>query len=233
MNERIWERLGAASGLVAAVVLVVGILLPPLPTTVAGADALRIALYFAENRVAIQVAVLLVTLAAVVFLWFVAHLRHVLQRAEGGEEAFSPIVLLTGGSLALATMFSMVPAAALASLTPQPQALSAPIVLALYALHQVSAGAIGLLIALFAITTGVAMVRREVTGPWLGWLGLAVALIGLVGGVAAFFDTGAFTMVVMFVAGLAFAVWVGAASATMFYRPEVDRAAAAGTAFAH
>jgi hypothetical protein len=37
----------------------------------------------------------------------------------------------------------------------------------------------------------------------------------------------------MFVVGIAFAVWIAVASATMLYRPEVDRGGVAGTAFTH
>lgn len=234
MNERTWERLGAASGLLAAVLLLVGILLIPLPVTVGlGGDPLLTASYFAENRLRIQLVVLLATLAAVVFLWFVGHLRHLLQRAEGGVEAFSPVVLLAGASLAVATMFAMVPAGVLASLTQRTAALNGPTVYALYGLHQQSIGALGLLVALFTATAGAAMVRREITGPWLGWLGLVVAVIGVVGAVTVFFDPGALMTVLMLVVGIAFALWVGVASVVMLARPEVDRAGATRAVFAH
>lgn len=232
MNERLWERLGAGSGLFAAVVLLVGMLLVPMPVGLAD-DPLAIASYFAENRVEIQVAVLLVSMGAVVSLWFVAHLRHVLQRAEGGEEAFAPVILLAGASLAVATMFAMIPAAVLAALTTRTASLNGPAVLTLHTLHQQAGGAIGLLIALFAATAGAAMVRREITGPWLGWLGFLVAALGLVAAVTVFFDAGVLMTVLMFAAGIAFVVWIGVASVVMVTRPEVDRAGAARTAFAH
>lgn len=232
MNERTWERLGAGSGLLAAVVLLAGMLLVPMPLGMAN-DPLAIATYFAEYRVQIQIAVLLVSLGAVVSLWFVAHLRHVLQRAEGGEEAFAPVVLLAGASLAVVTMLAMVPAAVLAALTTRMASLNGPTVFALYTLHEQAGGAIGLLIALFAATAGAAMVRREITSPWLGWLGVVVAVIGLAAAVAVFFDAGVLMTVLMLAAGLALIVWIGATSLVMVTRPEVDRAGAARTAFAH
>ncbi|MDI2030254.1 DUF4386 family protein [Saccharopolyspora sp. TS4A08] len=232
MNERIWERLGAGSGLLAAVALLVGMLLVPMPVGLAE-DPLAIATYFAEHRVAIQIAVLLVSLGAVVALWFVAHLRHVLQRAEGGEEAFAPVVLLAGASLAVAALFAMVPAAVLAVLTTRTASLNGPAVLTLYTLHQQAGGAIGLLIALFAATAGAAMVRREITGPWLGWVGVLVAVLGLAAAISVFFDAGMLMTVLMFAAGLAFVLWIGAVSVVMVTRPEVDRARAARTVFAH
>ncbi|MFC4111043.1 hypothetical protein [Nonomuraea zeae] len=40
--------------------------------------------YFDERRMAVLTSSLLVTLAVMAFLWFTAHLRHVLQRAERG-----------------------------------------------------------------------------------------------------------------------------------------------------
>ncbi|WP_030925881.1 hypothetical protein [Streptosporangium amethystogenes] len=92
MNERTWERLGAASGLVAAVLLLAGLLVAP------GALALdvRPGMMIAFVRPALLTTTLLITLGAVAFMWFVAHLRHVLQRAEKGAEAFSPVVLASG-----------------------------------------------------------------------------------------------------------------------------------------
>ena len=41
--------------------------------------------------------------------------------------------------------------------------------------------ALALLIALFTGAAGLAMVRRDLAGRWLGWFGLVVAVIGLFG----------------------------------------------------
>jgi hypothetical protein len=231
MNERKWERLGAAGGLASALLLLVGLAVTSVPRGLGG-DAAAIARYFGDNRLAVRFTALLVTAGAVMLLWFVGHLRHLLQRAEGGAEAFSPVVFVAGASLATMISFSVLPAVALAALTQRPEPIARSAVYALYDVHALSVGPIGLLAALFTATAGAAMVRREIAGPWLGWLGLAVAVVGVVCGVAAFFATGPVLTAMMYVIGIVFALWVGAASLVMLARPEVDRAAAPRAVFA-
>jgi hypothetical protein len=231
MNERAWERAGAASGLVAAVLLLVSMFLnlgaPP------GDEPVLTFFYVAAHREMVLLAALLATLAAVVFLWFVGHLRHLLQRAEGGAEAFSPVVFAAGVGLSILTMLSMLSVTTLASLSRNLETASAATVYLLSELHRLSLGPLGLLVALFAATVGGAMVRRELLAPWVGWFGFVVALIGLVAGVTAFYVTGPFVMIAAMVTGIAFAVWIGDAAVLMLYRPEVDRAPTPGAAFAH
>ncbi|MGW3469607.1 hypothetical protein ACWDKQ_14305 [Saccharopolyspora sp. NPDC000995] len=231
MNERAWERAGAASGLAAAVLLLASLFLNPSAPT--GEEPVLTFFYVAANRVTVSLAALFGTLAAVVFLWFVGHLRHLLQRAEGGTEAFSPVVFAAGVVLSTATVLSMLPVIALASMSRDVTTASQSSVFVLSELHRLSLGPIGLLVALFAATTGAAMVRRELLAPWVGWFGFVVALIGLIAGVTAFFLTGPFIMVAAMVTGVVFAVWIGDAAVLMLYRPEVDRVRTVGTAFAH
>ncbi|WP_431920993.1 hypothetical protein [Nonomuraea jabiensis] len=231
MNERTWERLGAASGLVAAVLLLAGLLVAP------GALALdaRPGMMIAFIRPAVLTATLLITLGAVAFMWFVAHLRHVLQRAEKGAEAFSPVVLVSGVSLATMTALAMVPLTVLATLATRPAGLGEiEVARALYAVHQLSLGPIGLIAALFAVSAGTAMVRREIAGPWLGWLGVLVAVIGLIAGIGSFFAAAPGVIVLLaYVLGIAFALWIAAASIMMLVRPEVERTRAPREVFAH
>ncbi|MEV0698939.1 hypothetical protein AB0I53_13620 [Saccharopolyspora sp. NPDC050389] len=231
MNERAWERAGAASGLLAAVLLLVSLFLNPSAPT--GEEPVLTFFYVAGHQGTVLLAALLATLAAVVFLWFVGHLRHLLQRAEGGAEAFSPVVFAAGVVLSMTTVVSMLPVTALASMSRDISTASGSAVFALSELHRLALGPLGLLVALFAGTTGAAMVRREVLGPWVGWFGFAVAAIGLIAGVTAFYVTGPFVTVAAMVTGIVFAVWIGDAAILMLYRPEVDRAEVPGTAFAH
>ncbi|MFI0467288.1 hypothetical protein ACH347_24695 [Saccharopolyspora sp. 5N102] len=231
MNERAWERAGAASGLVAAVLLLASLFLNPTAPT--GDEPVLTFFYVAGNRATVVLAALLATLAAVVFLWFVGHLRHLLQRAEGGAEAFSPVVFAAGVVLSAMTMLSMLPVTALASMSRDISTASGSAVFVLSELHRLALGPLGLLVALFAATTGAAMVRREVLGPWVGWFGFAVAAIGLIAGVTAFYASGPFVTIAAMVTGIVFAVWIGDAAVLMLYRPEVDRVEVPGTAFAH
>jgi hypothetical protein len=237
MNERSWERFGAASGLLSAILLAAGVLVVP-PMRGLSVTPMTINTYFADNATRVSVSALLVTLAAVVFLWFVGHLRHVLQRAEGGAEAFSPIVFAAGVTLAAVAILAMVPAGALAFLARSPEGMmmgAGAVSSALYGTHLLSGAATEFLIALFAGTAGIAMVRRELAGPWLGWLGLPVALIGLVAGISTYLTTAVptFTVVMGYLTFATFILWVGTASIVMLYRPEVERTPTARTVFAH
>lgn len=233
MKERSWERASAASGLATAVLLLLAfIMVPNAPGLDAGAGS--ILRYLDERRTAVLTASLFVTLAVVAFLWFTAHLRHVLQRAEKGAEAFSPVVLVSGASLATICALSIVPLAALATLTAPPLRLGEiETVRVLYAVHQLSLGPMGLLVALFAASAGAAMVRREMAGPWLGWLGMVVAVVGLISGVGSFLAPTGTMMILGYVVGIAFALWIAAASIVMLVRPEVERASSVRGVFAH
>jgi hypothetical protein len=231
MNERAWERAGAISGLVAAVLLLVSLFLNLLPPS--SDEPILTFFYVAANRGTVLLSALLGTVAGVVFLWFVGHLRHLLQRAEGGAEAFSPVVFGAGVSLATVLMLSMLPIMTLVSLSQNVESASQSMVFVLAEFHRLSLGAFGLLVALFAATAGAAMVRRELMAPWLGWFGLVVGLIGLVAGVTTFYMPTVFVMIAAAVLDVVFALWIAVVSVLMAYRPEIDRAPATGTAFAH
>ena len=79
------------------------------------------------------------------------------------------------------------------------------------------------------------MVRKELVGPWLGWVGLGVAALGWASGSAGFYMTtySAFWTGFAIVAILGFVAWVLAASVVMLRRPEVERAVSWEPVFAH
>jgi hypothetical protein len=174
MIERNWERLGAGAGLVSAFMLLLGMLITPPGV---GANTASIARYYSENGTSVRPAALLITISGVLLLRFVAHLRHLLQRAEGGVEAFSPMVLVAGVSLAMLLIISVLPTAALAVLAGRAEPVGAGLLI-LYHVHGLFLGTLGLVGAMFTATAGAAMVRREMVGPWLGWLGVAAAVVG-------------------------------------------------------
>lgn len=234
MNERMWERIGAASGLLSAALLAAAVLV--LPSTGGVGSTAAIIRYFADYSVQVRVSLLLVLLAMVVFLWFVGHLRHVLQRAEGGAEAFSPVVLGAGVALSAVGLLSVVPGGALAYLAQGPQSMMAgDVARSLIGARMFSGAALELLIALFTGAAGLAMVRRELAGRWLGWFGLAVAVIGLIAGVATAMTitVSTFAAVMSLLTFATFVLWLATASVVMVVRPEVERTPAERSVFAH
>jgi len=88
---------------------------------------------------------------------------------------------------------------------------------------------------LFVVAGAFAMVRKELVGQWLGWVGLGVAALDWASGAAGFYVTkySPFWTGFTIVATLALVAWVLAASVVMLRRPEVERAAAWDPVFAH
>ncbi|MFC4111044.1 hypothetical protein [Nonomuraea zeae] len=138
------------------------------------------------------------------------------------------MVLVSGVSLATVCALSVVPLAALATLTASPvRPADLEAARVLYTVHLLSLGPISLLVALFAVSAGAAMVRREMAGPWLGWLGMIVAVLCLIAGIGSFLVAPFGPVLVLaYATGIFFAVWIAAASITMLVRPEVDRPSA-------
>src|SRR5436309_3084489 len=94
MDERRWERIGAASGIVAALFLIVpGFAAPPPPHV--DASVTKWVSYVADHRRAMLGQQVFGILGVIALVWFVAHLRHVLDRSEGHAEAFSSVVLVS------------------------------------------------------------------------------------------------------------------------------------------
>jgi|SRR5581483_296436 len=103
----------------------------------------KISAYIAGHRSAILASQVLAAFAAAFFLWFVGHLRHVLERAEGGVEALSPLVTISGTALAALGVLSVVPYSVLALMAVQPEGLKdASLVRMLSDMNQVLGGGV-------------------------------------------------------------------------------------------
>src|SRR5438128_198809 len=113
MDESRWERYGAGAGITFVVLLVVGLFIAPQPPHV-DASVAKIASYFADHSKAVLASGMFGTLSVLAFVWFLGHLRHVLQRAEGGAEALSPVVFTAGTALAALAVISALPMTLLA-----------------------------------------------------------------------------------------------------------------------
>jgi hypothetical protein len=235
MNERTWERYGAGSGIVFFVLLLASVIVAPLPPSVT-ASASEITSYFNDNRASVLLSGILGSLAAMALLWFVGHLRHVLQRAEGGAEKFSPMVYGTGLMIATLGLLGALPGTMLAFMADQSGATgNAPLMIALNDATQIIFAMLAIPAALFLGTAGWAMVRGELARPWLGWLGMVIGVISLAGGIAGFYATSAsqLALVGAFAGGIGLGLWVAIAGGVMLYQPEVERAAAGRAIFAH
>jgi hypothetical protein len=235
MDESRWERSGATAGIVFFVLLAASVLVAPTPPHI-DATTTRIATYFNDHRTAIISSNLLWILAGVAFVWFLGHLRHVLQRAEGGMEALSPVVFGSGVALVAAGGIAVVPVSTLALMARSQEGLTNPsVVRMLYDMRLMADPGLALAAALFVLAGSLAMVRKELVSPALGWVGMIVAAVDAIGGVATLYQTryNSFWFAYQWVALFAFGVWILAASAAMVTRPEVERATARQPVFTH
>jgi Domain of unknown function (DUF4386) len=234
MNERMWARFGASMGIAWFGLGLASVLVVPRPPGIDESTS-TIAAYFNANHGRIPLSAILGALAGVAFLWFAGHLRRLLQRVDGAE-AFSSIVFASGVVFAVFTALRPLPYATLAMLSQQSEAGSTGAVTrALYDVHTLFDGVIGVMAALFFATAGIAITRGELARPWLGWFGLLAAVVALAGGIARFYTTSASALA----EGLGLAsiitvgLWLLIASFVMWSRPEVDRTASVRTVLTH
>ena len=235
MDENHWERYGAAAGVAFAVLVLVSYFMVPSPPHV-NAGFRKIGDYYANNRRTILTSSLVGTFGALAFIWFLGHLRHVLQRAEGGVEALSPIVFGAGITTVVIGMLGALPGAVLA-FSAHEEAINsnAGIVRMLFDMNTIMGSLLYLTAGLFAAAAGLAMVRKELAGPWLGWVGLAVAGLDWLSGGAGFYVTtyNGFWAGFGLIAILGFVAWVLAASVVMLRQPEVEKSMSWAPVFAH
>src|SRR5205807_1377083 len=149
-----------------------------------------------------------------------------LQRAEGGTEALSPVVYGAGIALAAAGAMACLPPAILAYGANRPDAFAdAGLTRALYDGYLMVGNVMLMMSGLFVAATGLAMVRKELVATWLGWAGLAVAVVNLGAGIAGFYVSthSAFWYAAGFVGLLSFAAFILVASVQMVRQPEVAK----------
>jgi len=234
MNENRWEQAGAAAGIVFVALILASVFVVPAPPHI-NASFLNIANYYVSNRGGLLTSALLGTLGSVFFLWFVSHLRHVLQRAEGASEALSPIVLVSGTAVAVLGVLTAIPQATLAFGSHRVELITNPgVVRSLFYMNNILYGMLAIGIALFLAAASLAMVRKELVAPQLGYAGMLFAAAAFISGISAFYVTtySAAWVGLQMGALIASLAWVLVASVVMLARPEVARAEAPEPVFA-
>lgn len=177
MSDRL-ERFGLAAGGLAGVLWVASVFLlegagnPADPSS--GAE---IAEFYRDERTAILIAATLHGLAGFLFLWFVAVVRGVLGAlaAPAWLTAATVIGGTAGGALMLGLMGGHSTGA-----TTDAELLSPDTAIVFWRLaHGFFVGA-EIALALFVAALAVLALRRVVLTRWLGWFGVAVAVLLLI-----------------------------------------------------
>ena len=234
MNETKWERYGAGAGIAFVVLLAVSTFIVPMAPHI-DASAGRISSYVADHRHALMTSTLLGWVAVLPFLWFMGHLRHVMQRSESGSEALSPIVFGSGLVTAGLAMMSMLPMGTLAFMAGRPgDPTSAAVVRVLFDMNWMLGSLVGLAAGLFMVAGSLAMIRGELVSANLGWLGmLGAALLWISSAADLYVHTYSSGLNIVGLVGLfGFMLWVLLGSLAMYQRPEVERTSAHHPVFA-
>src|SRR5687768_15492212 len=190
MSIRTREQLGAGTGIIAALLLGVSFVigLSPNPPDL-DAGPLQVARYVALNEDALQVQVLLNSLAMLFFLWFLGSVRANARTAEGGAGRVSAIssggALVGAGFVLLANVF--VGTAAYRPLETPPE-----ITRTLIDLSTISLGIGAAAFAVFFLAVGVVSVLDGGLPKALGWFAVAAAAAAVIGVVTIFTTTGVF-----------------------------------------
>ena len=180
MQDRTFERVGAASGLTFVVLAVLSGFIYPQQPRVDAAPSATLA-WVHTHRVALQAGMIFDFFAAAALLWFVGYLHRVLVRAEGSEESLAPIVFGSGIGVAITTAMAALPTVVLAFMAAQPGGITdLSLVRMLGDLNTIFFSVTSVMTAVFIGSLGWAMVRGELSMPWLGWVGLVVAVFNAI-----------------------------------------------------
>jgi hypothetical protein len=226
MNDRTREQIGAASGLLVAILFGVSFIVGLSPDVPSMDDpALKVAAYVSQNQDAIQVQVLLNTLAMFAFLWFLGSVRAGLRGAEGGAGRVSGIA--SGGGIVGAT-FVILANVFVATAALRPGETDPGLTRALVDLSSLSIGLGAAAFVVFFLAVASAALVDGGLPKVLGWLAVLAGVGAAVGVVTIFTTHGVFAADGAFgywARYALFVAWVAVASALLVMSPPRRRGA--------
>jgi len=170
------ERLLPLTGVLFVVLLVGGFLIAGEPPD-ADSDVQEIVDHYVDNKDAVEIGSIISGLwAAAALIFFAGYLRKVLSEADPGNSMLPGIVLVgasiiaVGGAIDGTITFALAEAA---------EDIDPTAVQALQALWDNDWVPIILGIATFLLAAGISAVRSGAIPKWLGWIAIALAVIGV------------------------------------------------------
>jgi len=217
-DERLpaWQRVGAACGIGAVVVLVAATLIVPQPPK-ADASTAKILAYYIDHRHLLLFSQWLTGLGIALFLWFVGSLRGAWAQEPGSPGELSAVAFGGGVALAAGALAGTGVNLTLTYLARNIQN-SVDLVRALYI-----GQALTFTIVFFAgavFLAGGGLLIRRLGAPWLGAIGLLIAIFDLfaAGAVSDFKGLRSPTGPLPFAAFIALLAWVLATSIIILTR---------------
>lgn len=160
MNERKWERYGAASGFAMVVLGIAAMVFERAPVTAAD---------FAANRTALLTQSMLFLAGAAVSLWFVGSLRTYLLRFEGGTGRLATVAF--GAGVAWATLNMVAQTFQIGAASDPKGEAQAALIKTMNAVFTVA----NLPLAVMLVAVAVVSLRHQAFPLWLGWVAVAGA----------------------------------------------------------
>jgi hypothetical protein len=212
MDDRNWERWGALGGILFVVLVAITAVLPGYPPKT-GDSAAKIASFIGDNGNKIRWAATTGGLAVIALFWWLGSVWRLMRRGEGGSPrlavtafagAIFAAVMATIGAVSLAVIPVIGTHTFARSQIRYFYIMSSNLAVATMFGAAVFVGAFSLLI-----------IRRRVLPAVMGWLGLIVAVLGILGGPVVSSTRDAF-FYLAFAGFVAFLAWVVIVSILMF-----------------
>ncbi len=217
MDDTKLEKWGALTGVAFVVLVVGGAFLGGSPPKVSAPDA-KIISFTRDNRDSLRVAAYLGGLAMILFLVFLGAVWARVRRAEGGSGRLAATAAL-GGAAGIAIAGAANGINAYGALHPLGSAGT-------YRLSTVMFGFLGFALLVFTEAVSLVILRTKFLSSWLGWFGLLVALLWLVGSAAVATENDTI-FAFGFVAFIAWALWLLALSILLFRTTDASNASSA------
>lgn len=206
------ERLGAISGIVFVILVLVATFVAPTPPK-ASDSVEKITAYFVDHRGAILFSGYLSGLSLIPVVIFIATLYTTLREAEGAPGS---LALSAYGSALITGVFAVAASLLTSTLAFTGRDGDAATMRALFNLYQMATTFIWFPLIVWMLTTALVMLRMPGAYRWVAWLGLLGVIVGLLTGASTarngFFALGGILGLIAF---LIFAVWILATSIIM------------------
>jgi hypothetical protein len=222
MTDRRWEQVGAGTGIVFVVLLLIVLIFTPEPPDF-DASAEEVAQYYSEERSDIQFGNVVGSVAIFFFIWFLGTVRSALRLAEGATGRVSAIAY-GGGLVFAAAVVLFVTFSAAAAL--RPDETPAELTRSLHDLSFGMAPAVGFaaLTATFAAITKLSLRSGAFSAP-IGWLAALTAIACALGVGSQVDESGAFSAdgVFGYLGIILVLLWALVASIDLIRSPVSDR----------
>ncbi len=227
MSEDSWPKIGAAFGIVAAVMLILSFVFGPSEAPPGFDDTAReVQSFIADNHGNVQAAVAFQFAALVSIAWFLGSVFYRLRAAESAARL--SVAAIAGGVLVAAG--GMIGTVATAAAAYHVDALDPGVILALWDVSIFAYLFISVGFAVLAGATGILGIRAGAVPSWLCFYSVAIAVFSFVVGlVGTFSETGAFSPsdgVLGLVTFLGFIVWLLAMGITLVREPRAAQSTA-------